>query len=119
MTKQTKKRQKHSGSRTVSAESRSIEALTVGWMLTVFTALACELGFVVTRWLAGGDEESSWAVLMALLLFASTVIGLFVLLLTPVVVKSRREPPPRGIVIFSVVVGAAPLAIFIWQMMSS
>ncbi|HVX64469.1 MAG TPA: hypothetical protein VHC19_27850 [Pirellulales bacterium] len=102
-----------------SAENRSIESLTIGWMLTVFTALACEVGFVAARWLAGGDTESSWAILMALLLFASTVIGLLVLLLTPVVVKSRRQPPPRGIVIFSVVVGAMPLAIVVWQMMSS
>lgn len=119
MTKQTRKRPKRGEMRASSAESRSIESLTVGWMLTVFTTLACEVGFVAARWLAGGDTESSWAVLMAMLLFASTVIGLLVLLLTPVVIKSRREPPPRSIVVFSVIVGALPLAIVVWQMMSS
>ncbi len=119
MTKQIKKRQKRAESRAVSRENRSVETLTVGWMLMVFTAMVCEVGFLIAQWLAGADAESPWVVLMAVLLFASTLIGLFILVLTPVVIRSRRTPPPRGITVFSVVVGALPLAIIVWQLMNS
>ncbi|HEV7223880.1 MAG TPA: hypothetical protein VGN42_14325 [Pirellulales bacterium] len=102
-----------------AAETRSADALTVGWMLVVSTTLACEVGFLATRWFAGGEAGGTWAVLMALLLFASTVIGLVALLLTPVVIKARRQPPPNPIVVFSVLVGAAPWIIIVMQMMNS
>ncbi|HXT59030.1 MAG TPA: hypothetical protein VN699_10350 [Pirellulales bacterium] len=102
-----------------AAETRSADVLTVGWMLVVFTALVCEVGFFATRWFAGGDAGGTWAMLMALLLFASTVIGFVALLLTPVVIKARRTPPPNPVVVFSVLVGAAPWVIIVIQMMNS
>jgi hypothetical protein len=119
MAKSMKKRSRRGVERAALRESRSAEVLTIGWMLMVLTALVCELGFLLAQWLAAGQTEGAWAVLMALLLFASTVIGLFILLLTPVVIKSRRTPPPQRIIAFAVIVGAAPLAIIVLQLMSA
>ncbi|HET6883896.1 MAG TPA: hypothetical protein VFI31_27325 [Pirellulales bacterium] len=93
----------------VQSEPRTVEVITVGWMLTVITTLACEVGFVISRWLAG-DERSPLMVLSGLLLFAALVIGVVALLILPVVLRSRRVPPPSGVVVFAVVVSAAPLA---------
>ena len=119
MPKQAKKLPKRNAKPPRSRETRSTDALTIGWMLMVLTALVCELGFLAARGFAGPESEGSLAVLMVLLLFASTVIGLGVLLLTPVVLKVRRDPPPRAIVVFSVVVGAAPWALIVFQIANS
>jgi predicted phage tail protein len=119
MPKHASKHRRHGEKQPRSAETRSADVLTVGWMLIVFTTLVCEIGFLTTRWLAGAEAGGNWAVLMALLLFASTVIGLVALLLTPVVIKARRTPPPNAVVVFSVLVGAAPWVIIVVQMMDS
>lgn len=119
MTKQAKKAQKRNAKQGRSRESRSTDALTIGWMLMVMTALVCELGFLAARGFAGAESGGSMAVLMLLLLLASTIIGLGVLLLTPVVIKIRRDPPPRAIIVFSVVVGMAPWALIVFQMANS
>jgi len=119
MPKQAKKPLKRNAKPPRSRETRSIDALTIGWMLMVFTTLVCEIGFVATRAFAGADAEGMLAVLMGMLSFASVVIGLGVLLLTPVVIKARRDPPPRGVILFSVAVGVAPWALIVFQMANS
>ncbi|HUY89792.1 MAG TPA: hypothetical protein VMV10_13745 [Pirellulales bacterium] len=119
MPKQAKKPRKRNAKQPRSRETRSTDALTIGWMLMVFTALVCEIAFMATRGFAGADSEGSLAVLTVVLLLASVVIGLGVLLLTPVVIKIRRDPPPRAIIIFSVVVGIAPWALIVFQMANS
>ena len=91
-----------------AARPRTVEVLTIGWMLLVVTTLACEVGFVVARWLSAGD--STLMTLSELLLFAALVIGLLTLLVTPVAVRSRRLPPPSGVTVFAVVVAATPIA---------
>ncbi|HWB13268.1 MAG TPA: hypothetical protein VG826_28845 [Pirellulales bacterium] len=98
-----------------AADPRTVEVLTVGWMLTVITTLACEVGFILARWLAGG--ERSLMVLSQLLLFAAFVIGLIALFVTPVVLRSRRVAPPPGVTIFALVVGAAPLLLVAIEML--
>ena len=104
--RQVMKRKKRSKSH-VAGDPRTVEVLTVGWMLTVVTTLACEVGFVLARWLARG--ERSLTMLSRLLLFAAFIIGLIALFVTPVVLRSRRVAPPRGVTAFSVVVAAAPI----------
>ena len=116
MPKQAKKPHKRNSKQPPSRETRSTEALTIGWMLMVVTALLCELGFMATRGFAAANSAGSLTVLTVLLLLASVIIGLGVLLLTPVVIKVRRDPPPRAIVIFSLLVGAAPWVLIVFQM---
>lgn len=109
------KRKKRSKSR-AAAEPRTIEVLTIGWMLMVVTTLACEVGFVAVRSLAGGDTVLS--TLSELLLFAALVIGLVALLVTPVVLRSRRLPPPSGVTVFAVVVAGAPIAMIALEVLN-
>jgi hypothetical protein len=94
----------------IEAEPKSVEVLTIGWMLTVATTLACEIGFVLSRWLADGSE-SPLLVLSSLLLFAAFVIGMIGLLLMSIVLRTRRLQPPSAIVFFAAVVNGAPLAL--------
>jgi len=86
-------------------------------MLTVFTAMVCELGFAITHWFAAATPDGPLDVLSRMLLFAAVVIGLISLLAAPVAIRTRRIPPPRGITVFALLVGAAPLAIMLAQMM--
>jgi membrane protein YdbS with pleckstrin-like domain len=102
------KRKKRSKSH-AAGDPRTVEVLTVAWMLTVVTTLACEVGFVFARWLAAGD--GLLAMLSHLLLFAAFVIGLVALFVTPVVLRSRRVAPPSGVTVFALVVAAAPIVL--------
>jgi hypothetical protein len=80
-------------------------------MLTVLTALLCEVGSVAAVALRGLGE--GLALLGAYLLFAAVIIGAISLLLAVVVLRLRRQPPPRGITVFALVVGAAPLMVML------
>jgi membrane protein YdbS with pleckstrin-like domain len=99
-----------------TTESRSMEVLTIGWMLMVVTTLGCEVGFVAARWISGGTQ-GPLMMLSQLLLFAALVIGLVTLLITPVVVRGRRLPPPPAVTAFAVVIAAAPLAMAAVEML--
>lgn len=91
-------------------EDRVTEFLTVTWMMTVVTALICELGSVASTWFVRLRPESGRiAILGGVLTFAALVIGLISLGLLIAVVRRRQVPPPLGIIVFATVVGAAPL----------
>lgn len=95
-----------------SVESRAAEFMTVGWLLTTFTTLVCELGAVIATWYASGHPQARGiATLAAVLMFAAMLTGLFSLALLVAAWKLRAVKPPRGIVVFSLVVSLAPLAI--------
>lgn len=108
------KRKKRAKPQTVD-NPRTVEVLTVGWMLMVVTTLICELGFLFARQIA--DGQTSLEVLSRLLLLAAFIIGLIALFVTPVVLRSRRSPPPSGVTVFAVVVAAAPLVIVTIEML--
>jgi hypothetical protein len=93
------------------ANPRSVETLTIGWMLMVFTTLACEVIAALAYWYVMQFDRQAETVdlLSHLLLFAACLIGLLSLLLCPVVLRARRVPPPRAVVVFSLVVALAPL----------
>ncbi len=90
------------------------EVLTVGWMLTIVTVIACELG-----WLASLGAASLWpesaapAALGAVLLLAALLSWLIAMGLLPVVLKLRSEPPPASIIWFAVALGALPLGVMV------
>ena len=105
MSKRVKKRKRA----VAVSDPRSVEVLTVAWMLMVVTTLVCELGFAAIR-ISRPQPDSRLTILSSLFLFAAMVIGLLALLVTPVVLRSRRVPPPPGIMVFAVVVALAPVA---------
>jgi hypothetical protein len=97
-----------------SEESRAAEFMTVGWLLTTFTALICELGGVVATWYANHHPQAlGIAALGGILMFAAVLTGLFSLGLLTAAWKLRIVKPPQGIVVFSIVVALAPLAVLL------
>jgi hypothetical protein len=106
------KRDKQRGRRSTAVHNKSVDVLTVGWMLMVFTTLACEvLAGVAHFYVTGFDRQAKGVELLSsMLLFAAFVVGLLSLIVGAVVVHSRRTTPPRSIVVFAVIVALAPLA---------
>jgi hypothetical protein len=98
----------------------SVEFLTVAWMLSVMTALVCELGFVGARayLLLVDPKTATIQALAAMLLFAALVIGLVSLGLMVLVVRMRRVTPPRGILVFAAVVSLVPIAAMLVRLLS-
>ena len=105
------KRGKQRDRRHLAVDHRGVETLTVGWMLMVFTTLACEVIAALAYWYVRQiDRQAEHIELLAnLLLFAACVVGLMSLLVCGVVLRTRRVPPPRSIIVFSLIVALAPL----------
>src|SRR5258708_36951032 len=72
MSKRTRKRSR----RHAAAESRPADVATIGWMLTGFTAMVCELGFAVTPWVRAAKPDGPLDVLSRLPLFPAVAVGL-------------------------------------------
>jgi hypothetical protein len=93
------------------------DGLTIGWMLTLITGLACSVGALALRayvqFIRPGAEMIQ--VLSGLLLFAAAIVGVVLLILTPIIVQRKRSHPPRWIVRSAYVIGVAPWLFMIWQ----
>jgi hypothetical protein len=112
----SKKRKAKQAPPAVANETRVADAMTVGWMLTVMTALVCQAGLVGVRALEHYQPDvESLPLLGELMLFAALAFGVISLLLAPIVLRLRRTPVPPGITIFAVAVGLTPLAIVVWR----
>ena len=94
-----------------SDEPRLTENLTVGWMLSMLTALLCEAGALVAWLLAGNNEMLR--VFAGYLFFAAMIVGLLSLALGIAVLKLRKVRPPLGITVFSFSVAALPLVLIV------
>jgi hypothetical protein len=83
---------------------------TVGWSVSVLTALGCVVAAGLGEWLLQGRPASDTAVaLVKVLRFAAAVTAVTALLLTPVVYHVRREPPPLGLVMIALVISAVAI----------
>jgi hypothetical protein len=109
--KKSHKKEKESG------EHRAVEILTVGWLLTVITALACEIGSLASS-LAVSQFGAGIIVgrLAGLLLFAAVIIGFISLIIAPVVLKSRKTPTPRVVIVVAICAGILPMLTMYWQL---
>jgi uncharacterized membrane-anchored protein len=93
-------------------EKPPVDALTVGWMMTMITTLICLIAAAAARAFVRyvNAEAVLVGALSGLLLFSAAVIGLILLVMTPIVVKRKNSDPPTGLVFFAYLVGIAPLA---------
>jgi hypothetical protein len=99
-------------------ESRTAEAVTVAWMLSLMATLAAELvgvGARIALVLLGPSDKAR--VLSAAFLVVALLAGLITLVLTPVTLKVRRVAPPRFVVTAAVVIGCLPLVtlMLVWM----
>ena len=103
----------------VSSGTRGVEVLTHLWMLSVVTAFACEivaaLASLVLRYFA--PEAAMLNLFVGFMLFAALVVGIISLVLLPLVLWKRSVTPPRGVIVFALVAGSAPLAIVLFRAM--
>ena len=91
-------------------ETRTADAMTVAWTVSVTTVLLCDLACVAATFYVNANPEAKrMLILQALLLFAGGVVGIVSLALLPIVYRVRSVPPPRGLVVFGVCVAGAPL----------
>lgn len=94
-----------------SAETQLAETLTVGWMLTVLTALGCQVAWLAAKALAWWRPDGvRFDLLGNLLLFAGAVAGLVSIGLAGLVIRLRRAPVPPAILLGALIVAAIPLA---------
>jgi hypothetical protein len=101
-------------------ESQGADTITVAWMLAIFTALLCQVGALVMRWIAFANPQLAGLVsFSAMLFFGALMIGLVVLALIPVLYKIRILAPPTPVVAFAVVVGLAPWITLLVQWVQS
>jgi RsiW-degrading membrane proteinase PrsW (M82 family) len=103
-----------------TVETRAVEFLTVGWMVSMMTTLVCLAVFAILRFYMSlrGDSEPL-ALMAGLALFAGSVTGVLTLALAAIVVRKRREKPPRGVVWFAVAAGTIPLVIVLVESLAS
>ena len=101
------------------AESKSAEAVTVAWVLTLMSTLAAEALGVLTRALAVSyGPAPQFQVLSGTFLLVAVIAGLVTLVLTIVTVKVRRVPPPRPLVTLAIVSGVVPwitIGLLLWR----
>ena len=109
------KKPKKSRQRAVEpVESRSTEALTVAWTVTITTLLFCNLAAIAAHYFAAWNPEAKkMLVLREMLVFAGAVVGGLSLLLLPFVQRYRRTPPPKGLVVFGVCLAIAPILVLV------
>lgn len=92
-----------------SPETRLAEVTTIGWMLSVFTALICQLVALGVWGVFQGRIDAEQALIFARYLhFSALVIGLISLALMAIALRVRRVPPPRSIIVFSTLVAGIP-----------
>ncbi|MDZ4821389.1 MAG: hypothetical protein SGJ20_20700 [Planctomycetota bacterium] len=99
-----------------SGETRAIEALTVGWMLSVMATIGFLLGFVMIRiYLAAAQPVEqlvvSFGAFADILFLAAIVSGLASLVLAAVVCRNSQTRPPLAIIRGAVSIGLLPLLI--------
>lgn len=101
--------------RTAGTPEQEIEFFTVGWSLSVLTALVCEISA-----LAAGLASRIWpdvqpiSAFGGLMLFAAQVAGVLSVVLLAIVWRGRSDRPPQSLVVASIVIALlAPALIFI------
>jgi hypothetical protein len=102
-----------------SKETRASEAITIAWMLTAISTLGC----VLASWIAAGvgmmqESGEELAEVADFLLLAATIVGVLSLLLAVVTQQVRRVKPPQTVTVVATLIGAVPLVIVLFRMLS-
>ncbi|MBN02242.1 MAG: hypothetical protein CMJ77_24325 [Planctomycetaceae bacterium] len=106
-----KRKQKLAPKQPAIEESRTAEAATVAWMLSLLSTVAAECGGILVRLLImANDASERLQVLSTTLLLVAFIAGGITVILTPVVSRLRRVAPPKAIVIVAYTMGVVPLA---------
>lgn len=101
-----------------SAETRTSDAATVGWTVSITMVLVCDLAAIVAHLYARGNPQARGVALFGeLLLVAGAVVGVISLAMLPIVYRVRRVPPPPGLTAFAACAAVAPILAILVRMM--
>lgn len=94
----------------VPLESKSSEALTVAWTVTITTLLFSNLAIVAAHYFSLQYPDNNGLRLMKeMLLIAGATLGVISLALLPIVYRVRTLAPPTGLAVFGACLAAAPV----------
>ncbi|MAT72247.1 MAG: hypothetical protein CMJ58_22300 [Planctomycetaceae bacterium] len=106
--------------RQLPPEPRLVEAVTVGWTVSVSTVVLCELGAVLAHLLALANPGAPKVVVLRdLLIFAAAAIGVLSLVLLPIVYRVRTIKPPVGFTVFAATAAVAPIVTLVARAVNS
>ena len=101
-----------------TGETRTSDAATVAWTVSVTTVFLCNIAAVAARLYAEANPQLAGArMLSQLLLFSAAGIGFLSLMLLPALFRLRRTPPPTGFLVFAVCSALAPILAVLVQSM--
>ena len=101
-----------------TGETRTSDAATVAWTVSVTTVFFCNIASAAAHLYAEANPQLAGArMLSQLLLFSAAAIGFLSLMLLPAVFRLRRTPPPTGFLVFAVCSALAPILAVLVQSM--
>lgn len=91
-------------------ESRSAEAITVAWTVTVTTLIACNLAIIGAHYFSlQYPDNDGLRTMREMLLISGCGLGAISLVLLPIVYRSRIVVPPTGLAVFGACMAIAPI----------
>ena len=93
-----------------TGETRTGDATTVAWTVSVTTVLLCDVAAAAAYLYTQSNPQARGMIMLReLLLLAAAIIGFVSLALLPIVFRVRRMPPPSGLTVFAVCAASAPI----------
>ena len=91
-------------------ESRSSEAITVAWTVSITTLFFCNLAILGAHYyLAQNPDAERFRLMKELLLISGCCMGLISLALLPIVYRVRTVAPPPGLAVFGACLAMGPV----------
>ena len=108
-----KKASRKPSSSRAPSESQTVEALTVGWVLSIVITLLFDLTMVGTRWYVHQiNPDAQWVLALHFVAFLGGLVAAIVcLVLAFFTVRLRTEKPPINVTRFAVVVSCVPFVV--------
>lgn len=111
MSKKSRQRKQPSVIKRETGETRSVDGLTVAWMMTVMTTVVCGVvGGAIVLATRGNPAAEKAGMFGALLHFSAFVAAVVSLVLLAAVLKFRKQSPPAAITWFAVIAAIVVIA---------
>jgi hypothetical protein len=116
----SKRKKKHRQVDEIAAvESRTIEAITVAWTVSVTTLFFCNLGILAAHFfLANNPDAAHFAMMKKLLVILGAMCGVISLALLVTVYRVRAVLPPSGLMVFGACMALGPILAFLFSALS-
>lgn len=105
-----RKKKNRQADEVAAVESRSVEAITVAWTVSVTTLFVCNVGILGAHFfLANNPDAEHFAMMKKLLVILGAMCGVISLALLVTVYRVRTVLPPSGLMVFGACMALGPL----------